>query len=217
MSAVPRVYREPLDIEVRLHELGLRLDVVQDVRLSGRVGWATCTENDPPGHAGMHRYAVMTRELRNILMPEGWLKTDISNHSMILSPDRSVAIVVASGNELTGSGDEQHSPSTKYPKGPLTAAAVDQNRQQLDLFPEMLPIGPTEETLTWVLLVRYGAEGDRAELSLPSRIDDDGWISDWRERIILPVIAWDGGGAGARRRVPEPLPDFDIDVIRRTS
>ena len=53
-----------------------------------------------------------------------------------------------------------------------------------DFDPGDLP--PRDHLLTWLLMFHTADDGFHVELSLPDRIDD-GRITRWAERIILPV------------------------------
>jgi hypothetical protein len=129
-----------------------------------------------------------------------------------------LALVVATGDLATG--HPEHTPKTRYPKGPATAEAVEQNRYQLTLFdpPNVLRLPALEErqqtALTWVLLISSQPDCLRAELSLPLVIGIDDRIETWRERIILPAIPRDD--RPEVRRTPESAPDVDVPVVRRT-
>ena len=215
MSAVPRIIEEPLDVAGRLAALaGLTtVDLTEAVK-GGHVARATCTENDAPSFPGIVQWGVTTRTLREQLMTKGWEKDDSRNFSTTRSPDGTVAIVVATGDE--GTGIASKTPKTNYPKGTVTHEAVDVNRTQLDL-PGITPISDATRprATTYVLLIaNQSGRGVRAELSLPLEIGEDGRIEMWAERIILPPLEDDGGESA--RRGAERGPDFDVDVVRRT-
>lgn len=221
MRPVPLVVSDPVDVDARLAQLGLTAEHLYDAVLEGHLGRANCTAHDPPSFPGMTSWAVTTRGLRQQLIPEGWTSSDTGNYSTILSPDRSIAIVVATGDDATG--DPHKGPKTKCAKGPATVGAVDRNQVQLDLFepapePDVVVLkrhgaNDPAEPMTWVLLIHGSPRGVRSELSLPVSIGADDRIEKWEERIILPPIGGDDGGV--RRRTPEPGPDFDVDVVRR--
>ena len=83
-------------------------------------------------------------------------------------------------------------PSTKYPKGDLTALAVMQNADQgvLDLGADYAvdTVDPLDLESIWFLLQRVTDENIYGELSLPTAIEN-GVIVDWEERILLPQIS----------------------------
>jgi hypothetical protein len=53
----------------------------------------------------------------------------------------------------------------------------------------------------------------RCELSLPARMNNEGQVDEWKERIILTAIPF--GDGGARIKIDSPTPNIDIDVQRR--
>jgi hypothetical protein len=52
---------------------------------------------------------------------------------------------------------------------------------------DLARLPPRDHLLTWLLLFHTADDGFHVELSLPDRIDD-GRITSWGERIILPVF-----------------------------
>lgn len=194
----------------RLEELGLTVDILHDAVGAGELARSNCTRNDPPGIPGILAWGRTVRALREFLVPEGWIANDDGNFSTVVSPDGALAIAVATGNEDTGAHDA--APSTKYPKGPRTRAAVEQN--QLNLFPEPIlpPDAANRAASTWFLLVRRTPSELICEFSLPETVGDGGLIEEWRERIVLPSIPLDP--------TPAPMPqdepvDPDVNVRRR--
>src|SRR5438132_852191 len=74
-----------------------------------------------------------------------------------LNKELGMPIVVVTGDVGTGT-DDSAGPKSKYPKGPFTAAAVERNAMQLELFPGYSVKLPQEDAEkngrhTWVLLV----------------------------------------------------------------
>ena len=91
------------------------------------------------------------------------------------------------GDDVTGLASLL--PGPKYARGYATTRAVEVNGQLTLDFGDFGPGGlpPRDHLLTWLLLFRITDEGFHVELSLPDRIDD-GRITRWAERVILPVF-----------------------------
>jgi hypothetical protein len=124
-----------------------------------------------------------------------------------------VAIVVSSGDANVGVPGRN--PRSKNRKGSEAFWIVAVNEKQLPLFrdqPRFQPLPRLEEQITWLLLI-YSDEIQtlRAELSLPVGIDETGHVSQWQERIILNLPAFDGG---LRREQDDEGPE-DIEVVVR--
>jgi hypothetical protein len=68
-----------------------------------------------------------------------------------------------------------------------------------------------DHLLTWLLLFHTDDDGLHVELSLPDRIDE-GRITRWAERIILPVFPRDEIRVADRLAAPDPARDRDIVV-----
>jgi len=122
-----------------------------------------------------------------------------------VDPKHEFSIVTSSGDEVTGVEIPGRVPRTKYPKGELTAIAVRQNAEQgtFDLGEEFAEptVEPAELENVWFLLQRVTPDYIYAELSLPVSIED-GMITDWEERILLPRIS---------RHDPEPTDTAAIE------
>lgn len=221
MPSFANWHNEPDEIQTRLAAIGgLTVAILHEAATQGELARADCTANHPPLAAAFNAWADTTRSLRDQLLPRGWMKSDEGNYAIVVSPDGQFAVVVASGDENTGSLILP--PKTKSPKGPRTYEIVSQNAVQLHLFEEVsddeiraaLIAGTASNRLTWVLLIGRSDSMLQIELSLPQGIGEDGRPEDWAERIILPSIPLDGQ-AEAKLRGPEPGPDFDVDVTRR--
>lgn len=175
-----------------LADLGLRKEILIEAIMQGEIARASCTVNDPPCVPGIYSWGSTVRALRDILVPLDWEKDDTANYSTVVSPDKSFAIAVVTGDAATGLVD--HEPTSKYPKGNRTRDAVATNQQCL--FPEVQQIvdaeiakaEAAEKRITWMLLKRRSGESVFAELSLPRDISKSGWVQGWETRIILDPI-----------------------------
>jgi hypothetical protein len=151
--------------------------------------------------------------LRETTMPQGWTRSDDRNYALVISPDGTMAINVATGDLGTGRTDAN--PSNKAPKGVSTADAISVNQTQLELplpVPELPPVSGDGGPLTWFLLLHRAEDEIRCELSLPLEMSPDGRITRWQERIILSAIELDGNEI----EITAPQgPDLDIDVKRK--
>jgi hypothetical protein len=218
---VTQTYVDTSEVQSRLNQLGLDEKKLTEIVRRGYIAFASCTRNDPPFYPGFSAWAVMVRGLREYLLPH-WERSDESNYSLVINPAGTVAIAVATGDEMTGL--PTGSPATKSAKGASTVEAITSNQAQLDLPYDFPPIAapadsaesvsPGEQRMTWIFLV-HRAQGEvRSELSLPTSMRLDGRVDGWRERIILDPVPTDP--ALLENGSPEsPLPDITIDVKRR--
>ena len=217
MPVAPRVYEDPDEGRDRLAELGLLPgDLPAGLRF-GYLARLSCNANDPPLSVGTMFWGRMTRGLREQLAPRGWRKTD-TPLSVVRNADETLDIVVCSGTNQTGVADGH--PKSRFPKGRATRAAVAANAgtegAQPELFSDEEPA--TRRPTLWMLLVNVVPMDDktlvRAELSLPYELDEEGRVSGWLERIILPPLE-DTDNRRARQGDADLGPDFDVDVQRR--
>jgi hypothetical protein len=181
----------------RLTELGLTVSMVERVVRRADAEASICTEFDPPIIAGLTRWGRATRFLREELVPLGWTYDNPRLLARTIHPGGEFAIVVATGDQQTGIAGGMP-PTTKHRKGDATVEAVQVNGQIAFDFGSSWELdGVDDGLLTWLLLFYVDENEFRSELSLPNQIQD-GWITGWAERIILPAFP----------RAAEPLFDY---------
>lgn len=183
------IYDEPASVRSRLFELGLTPEILLDSIEYGVSHKFECTALDPRSFGGILIWGKGTGELRDKLVPDGWTPTNKNNLEAISSPDGETSIVITAGDALTGKVDKNKAPTNRHEKGSETHLAVMYNRQMhfAELHPEF---GKPKSPRTWLLLhfVDEEAEEVRVELSLPFAISRNGFVLEWKERIILSVI-----------------------------
>lgn len=207
------------DVRDRLAELGLEETSIADVVRRGYGVFISCTANDPPLFPGFAAWAQMVRALRENLLPQKWERSDENNYSLVINPEGTMAIAVATGDDATGRAGAI--PTTKSSKGPSTVEAVTSNQFQLSLdFPPVpipspaRPADLDDKRMTWILLVHRAMDEVRYELSLPRSMGSDGRIDSWQERIILGSIPVDLEVLEISPPQPQQ-PDIRVDVKRR--
>lgn len=205
---------EPIDVHRRLGELGLNYASIRKAVILGDLAAMGCTPNDPPTLPGFIRWARTLRGLGEEFSPYGFTREDPYNFSILLSPDRAIAVAVSTGDVNTG--NPALPSSTKYPKGPRGKAAIRKNQQQLSLFPGVRDDEPTDSWITWFLLVsKTGDDSIQCELKLPWSVGDDGRVQLWAERIVLPVINPNEPIDADAIQPEADVADIDIEVARR--
>jgi hypothetical protein len=170
-----------------IHELGVSPEILGEAALAGEQARDRSTGHHPPAAPGLFFWCECVRTLRDRLVPQQWTKDETDNYSTVVSPDRRVAIAVATGG--AGTGQPGFTPTTKHPKGQATLNAIQLN--QLDLFRKTQP-ATIGAPITWLLLVSRLRDGDKeyivSEISRPGSITESGWIATWETRYILPPI-----------------------------
>jgi hypothetical protein len=203
------------DVHRTLGNFDLTVDILAQAASAGHLMLMFGTENDAPFIPGTTGWGRALRTLRDLTCyKEPWRKDDPGGLSLTINDRCRIAIVVATGDELTGNPANVQ-PHTKYPKGARTAAAVEANAIG-DLFPDTLTEARRKrpETFTyeyWWLLLRFTPSKIFSELSYPSKMEH-GWITQWQVRIILPDIEPD---PSKLKFGPDDFaPDFDPAVRR---
>jgi hypothetical protein len=211
------IYWNPFNANARLSELGLDEGTLRAAVGRGFLARNECTENHPRMFPGVVTWAETVAALREQLLPRGWGRSDDNNFSRVVRGDGAVCIIVATGNEATGLLNE--SPSTKAAKGRNTVEAIAINNAQFELFEDSAVLqrsldtdGDADGMVTWVLLIHRDVAEMRYELALPSKIDPDGRINQWKERIILRPIPF--GEASGSQGDDDAL-DVDVPIRRR--
>jgi hypothetical protein len=213
MPPILSVYSEPNDVKARLTAMGLTDEPLLHAAQRWYLSWVSFTANHPPFGIGIAAWMEAVAALREGLLPIGWARSDEKNYALVIHPNGSMAINVATGD--AGTGRPTAAVSNKAPKGVSTADAISVNQVQLELdlpVPDMPHVRGDDGPLTWFLLLHRADTEVRCELSLPSQISPDGRITRWQERIMLPSIPLDGADIEI---VAPQGPDFDIDVKRK--
>ena len=209
-----KIVHAPADVSTRLAELGLKEELLLEALRQANLYRVRTTNH----HPRLYRYQVMTAEtiaaLRDLMVPEGWIKLDEGQYELTLSPSGMMAIAVASGDDNVA--QIAHTPSNKSPKGRHTIAAIESNRQT-DMFADLLPVKKKDFEVardTWVLLHHVTKDGIHSELSRPTEISDDGMIAWWSERILLSKIELDGDPV---QIIAPDQPDIDIFISKKSA
>lgn len=214
-----KVYAAPDEVPARLSELGLRQETLREAVHHGQAAWASCTPNHPAPYPGISAWAETVNALRELLRPDGWTRSDSGNLPMTIDAAGRVSVVVSTGDENTGR--PAVSPCTRSSKGPRTANAVTVNALQMTLFDIRLRPEDLDETngrMTFILLFHRDIEANelRCELSRPIKMNEDGQVDGWAERIILPSTPLGGDKAEVSTDVPQ-TPNVIIKVKRRSA
>jgi hypothetical protein len=151
----------------------------------------------PNGASGTVRYLHLVAHLSEVLLPLGWERCDDDNIPRLVDRERKVALVVASGDALTGTpwSFQGRYPRSKYPKGEATKKAVDRNVQrELTLFDDEPDAQAVElsDYETWFLMVYVSTKLIQAEVSRPQAMDDKGYVCVFEPRILMPSLPNDG-------------------------
>lgn len=183
---------DPALIEERLQELHPDLQPIlfKNAIRGGLVGRNEVTPASAPTAAGVQQWFKTVEDLRTLLSTHQWHIHEQQNCPFISSPDRSISIVVMTGNSETGKiGLED--PTNQAEKGAVAESFIQQN-QQLELFNHgavQLAKEKQKETQVWALLYHYDKllNEVRFELSLPTGFSNKK-ITEWGVRLILGSI-----------------------------
>jgi hypothetical protein len=189
----------PRGIAEQLAALGLGIEPFDRAAREHLAAYFGCTQHDPPTFPPTSAWAAGNRSLRDQLAPR-WTAKNERNQPLVINEAETIAITALSGDEKTGTDE---TPSTRSPKGPATAEAVQVNSEQTrfafmeeDSAAVMKSSKEPGRTL-WIFLIHrdFKKRELRSELSRPMDMSDDGYIDKWDDRIIFPPIPFDTGDA----------------------
>jgi hypothetical protein len=210
---------EPADAEARLGALHpeLSLSLFRQA-VSGGLAWRNdVTAASAPTAAGIQQWLKTVQDMRALLASRQWHLHEQRNCPFVTSPDRSISIVVMTGNSETGK-DGFEDPTNQAEKGAVAEDFVQQNSRQLELFNQRsLRVAMRSEGVTqvWALLYHYdkARKEVRYELSIPTAFFR-GKIMGWGERILLGIIP--NSPSGFTIRKDEPNAPSTVDVMPKT-
>lgn len=214
-----RIVVHPIEVDARLQELdpALTQDLMLEANQRGFEARLEATSAHAPTAAGTLHWQAFVPAIRLALKVQNWIIKDHKNCPLIISADRSMAIVVMTGNSETGK--EFGNPTNQADKGAVLGEAVQKNIQYLLFENDALNKMQKGEggTQLWVLLyhVDAGVKGIseiRSELSLPSSFHKRK-IVGWTERIILRSISTD---PSTRIAPLQPIEPIEVVVERKT-
>ena len=203
-SASPRakVISKPEQVAERLQELSpdLTLEVFRNAIESGIGARNTTTAASAVTAPGSQQWFRTVEVLRTRMQEKQWRIHDPQNCPFITSPDKSISIVVMTGNPDTGL-DGELEPTNQADKGAVTEGYVHRNRAlQLQQSFDWSRRGNDDDgTAVWVLLYHYDVLANDVRFELSQPIDFSGKkIIAWAERLIM-------------ERVPNTPDEFIID------
>lgn len=185
-SQLAKTVVDPDEVRARLLQLHSDLTPVllSKAILKGLSARNDTTQASAPTAAGGKQWFDTLDELRNLLLEKQWNLHDQRNCPFAIAPDRSISIVVMTGNAKTGNQGLED-PCTAADKGVVAEGYVIANRQQT-LFNQAQK---QQGTQVWALLYHYdkNLKEVRYELSLPTDFSKKK-ITGWGERLILGSI-----------------------------
>lgn len=209
---------DPELVDARLKELHSDLTAIlfKDAIRGGLGGRNEVTRASAPTAAGVQQWLKTVEDLRTLLAALQWHIHEQQNCPFISSPDRSISIVVMTGNSETGKNGFED-PTNQAEKGAVAENFVQQN-SQLELFNRdsfKLAKDKQQETQVWALLYHYDKVLNevRYELSLPTGFDNKK-ITEWGVRLILGSIP--NNPAEFTIRKDEPNAPATVDVEPKT-
>jgi hypothetical protein len=206
-------------VAARLLELDLLASELQQSAKAGYTAAANCTDHEPRIYKGMTPWAIGLAHLRDLTSVRGWRVDRAYGYETAAHPSNAHAIALSAGSPDTGRANA--TPRTRNPKGEITKQIVARNNRQLSLGAgnnEFAGTGepeiPDAKRVTWFLLHYYDLDKGEIRLELSCPWEMTGCqISEWRERLILEPVSFNGSVETPIE--PEEDIEIDIDISRR--
>lgn len=200
----------------------IRVGVTEQILLrslwAGASRYAECTLNHPVTAPRFYCWSETVTGLADELTPNGWERIDRKNLPVLLSPDRSIGLIVSSGDERTGNPLLEPS---KINSGPKTTELIVSNRvRQLQMMGAGFDVYSKEETVeweTWVFLY-YRDPIQRvmkSELSRPVGFTGSMQATKWDDRWILPSLPLDPEVQNLPEESKYLEPEIEVEVTRK--
>ncbi|WP_424536914.1 hypothetical protein ACOZ38_45100 [Sphaerisporangium viridialbum] len=202
----------------RLTQLGLTVGDIHAALGAGQGEARSWSEAAPRVMPGMARWGRINEHLRIRTGRRNWTYENPGGLPLTINPSGELAIVATTGDPQTGSLTGA-APTTKYAKGATYQKVVEDN-EQLPLFFVDAEVGPKlhdaaeAPRATWILLYHVTVRGIAVELSLPGKITEQGYVSWWTERILIPFYTFEDVSIGDDKQ-DEDGQSFDVAVERR--
>jgi hypothetical protein len=193
MALPAKKFRREDEVDSALRALANGLDraVFSGALLFGEAERRACTENDPGILTGMIGWGRPIRFIRETMRQREWRREEPKSLPLIVSPDRSVAITVAAGDEQTGDPNAPFA-STKWEKGPMMRDWVDPPRQMsLDIAAASEEKSYDLPSELWLLLVHRTPTHIAYELSRPTSVTKNKRLRCGGARIIFEPLPID--------------------------
>ncbi len=210
-----RITDDPALVEARLQELHPDLNAIlfKEAIRGGLGGRNEVTRASAPTAAGVQQWLKTVEDLRTLLAALQWHIHEQQNCPFISSPDRSISIVVMTGNSETGKNGFED-PTNQAEKGAVAEKFIQQN-SQLELFNRdsfKFAKEKQKETQVWALLYHYDKVLNevRFELSLPTGFDKKK-ITEWGVRLILGSIPNNPADFTIRKDAPNAPATVEVE------
>ncbi|HEV8557939.1 MAG TPA: hypothetical protein VGR06_16285 [Actinophytocola sp.] len=191
------VYKDD-DAPRMLASLGIRLEWLDDAIRAGFDAAINTSTDEPSVAAGFKNWMARVGTLRQRLREEAdWVRSDQLNIPLVRNPEKTIALGVMLGNEITGFsyGGQM---TSKRPMGPAYAKVTAGNHT-LPLLSraEVAGTGLLEdhelaELNIWFLLINAVPDSGELhvhrEVSLPAPTTEGSKITSWLARILLPPM-----------------------------
>jgi hypothetical protein len=209
-----RFYMEPREIDARLVPFGVTRPELLRIVAAVVAARADAVENDPATAEGQFAYIFGTRFLRSLFRMKGYLLYRWHNIEGVERADKSLKIIY---QNVDLAAVWLHNPRALSAKGSGSDRVIDSAQGNL-FTPEQLASAQAVkfgqiDTGVWYFCVSVNGDDVRAELSLPTRIENDNF-ADFIERIFI-VGDGEWGDLMAKPKADAGPAEFEPVVTRK--
>lgn len=194
MSVVRPTTSDASDDERRLAEFGLSSDLIHMALRPGLSRATNRTSMALRSTPGTDIYHDSMENFSRILAPS-WVCVYVNQQPRLLHPDNLLAFTVTSGTHVAHH-DRKIKPRVRKGKATRGSLAVPTVRT-----PAMLDVPGVEQRVEaavaetaplWLLIHERTKRGLNLELSRPSEMDENGFVTNWEDRIMVRFLDLDG-------------------------
>jgi hypothetical protein len=209
-----RLYREPREIDARLVPFGVTRPELLKIVAGVVAARADRVENDPATAEGQFAYIFGTRFLRSLFRMKGYLLYRQDNIEGVEHAERDLKIIY---QNVDLAASWLHNPRALSAKGSGSDRVIDSAQGSLFTPEELASAQAVKfdpiDTGVWYFCVSVDGDDVRAELSLPTRIEN-GNFADFIERIFI-VGGGEWGDLMAKNKPDAGPAEFEPVVTRK--
>lgn len=194
--------------------LGLDIGPFHAAMGAGALAQGETGVNHASNAGGTYFFHEGLATLRGELAKADWQNERSGGLEYTVHPDGRHRIFLLAGDSNTG--DPLATPHSKRPRGSQGREQVIQGQMDLALAELGVTGAAATRMTTWALLHYFDSKNDivRGEVSVPTEFNSSNMVTDWRVRIMLPVLDL---GPGRIAKVPPGTPPVSFEVRRKSN
>ena len=212
MSVVRPITSDASDDERRLAEFGLSSDLIHMALRPGLSRAMNRTSMALRSTPGTDIYHDSMENFSRILAPS-WVCVYVNQQPRLLHPEKRMTFTVTSGMH---GAHQDRKVKPRVRKGKATRGSLAASTVRTTVMVAVPGVEQQAETAAaetaplWLLIYERTERGLNLELSRPSEMDDNGFVTNWKDRIMVRFLDLNGNLSEFDR--PDDDDDVNVDV-----